>query len=111
MSWFGWGVTGAALFTCFILVGGVQLKRRQINLPPQISHRCIQTFIDIAGSSDGRACLARLGENVAIINGTITVELTVDQLEFACGSPVCQRAFVTLIEACEVCNEYDCTST
>ena len=108
MSLLGRGVVCATLlFTWLVLVGGVQIQRRQLNLPPGIGFRCISTFLNLVRSSAGtRTCLARLGENVAIVNGTITVELTVDQLEFACGSTECQEAFVTLIEACEVCYEY-----
>lgn len=103
------GVASATLlFICLVLVGGVQIQRRQFNIPPGISLRCISTFLNLVGSSgSARTCLARLGENVAIVNGTITVELSIDQLEFACGSDGCQQAFVTLIEACEVCHEYE----
>ena len=110
MSLFGRGVASATvLLTCLILVGGVQLKR-QINLPPGISQQCIDTFFGLLSNPEAGACLIRLGENIAIENGTIVIELTVDQLEFACGSTGCQQAFVTLIGACEVgraiCHEY-----
>ena len=102
MSLFGRGVASATvLLTCLILVGGVQLKR-QINLPPEISQQCIGTFLGLLSDPETETCLARLGENIAIENGTIVIELTVDQLEFACGSTGCQLAFVSLIGACEV---------
>ena len=109
MSPFGWGVAATVFFTCLLLAGGAQIKR-QINLPPEISQHCIDTFFGLLSSPDGGACLTRLGESVGIENGTIVIELTVDQLEFTCGSTGCQLAFVSLIGACEVChavmNEY-----
>lgn len=110
MSWSGRGVPAVQLllFTwVLLLAAGVvrshQIKRRQINLPSDISPGCISAFFSLRGSD--AACLLRLGESVGFENGTITIELTIDQLDFACGSPSCQRAFQTLIEACEVCNE------
>ena len=111
MSWFGRGVPAAALLlfiTWVLLLEAVvvhshQIKRRQIRPPPGISSGCINAFFGLESSD--LACLLRLGENVGFENGTITIELTTEQLDFACGSSSCQQAFVTLIEACEVCNE------
>ena len=109
MSWFDRGVSAAVLllFTWFTLLSAVasshQINRRQISFPSGVSPGCIDAFIRLEGSD--LACLLRLGENVLVENATITIKLTEDQLDFACGSPSCQNAFVTLIEACEVCNE------
>ena len=109
MSWCGRGVPAVQLllFTWVLsLAAGVvrshQANRRQINLP-EISPGCISAFFSLEASD--AACLLRLGESVGFENGTITIELTTDQLDFACGSPNCERAFLTLIEACEVCHE------
>ena len=109
MSWCGRGVPAVTLvlFTWVLLLAAAvvrshQIKRRQISLP-EISLGCISAFISLERSD--LACLARLGESVGFENSTITIELTEDQLDFACGSSSCQRAFRTLIEACEVCNE------
>ena len=109
MSWFDRGVCAAVLllFTWIILLSAVasshQIDRRQISFPSGVSPGCIDAFIGLKGSD--LACLFRLGENVHIENATITIALTEEQLDFACGSPSCQNAFITLIEACEVCSE------
>ena len=109
MSWsrFGRGkasVTLLVLFSCVILgsVHSHQIKR-QI-LPGNLSFRCINTFLRFNESD--RACLLRLGENINLVNATIVIALTPEQLDYLCGSSGCQRAFATLLEACEVCNEY-----
>ena len=110
MSWCGRGVPAVTLllFTWVLLLAAAvvhshQIKRRQISLPSEISLGCINAFLSLENSDFD--CLARLGESVGFVNSTITIELTVDQLDFACASSSCQRAFRTLIEACEVRNE------
>ena len=91
------------LFTWVILLPTVC---SQLQLPSNISAECIAAFFSLNPAD--RDCLLSVGENISINGGnsTLTIQLTPAQLDLACGHVGCQRALTTLIEACEVCNEY-----
>ena len=99
------------LFTWVILLPAAAsrhpqgVQRRQALLPPgRVSPGCMSAFLGLEGSQ--LICLSRLGGNIGMTdraNSTVGIELTEDQLDYACGSPTCLSTFVTLIEACEVC--------
>lgn len=107
-SMVGRGVAGTVLlYTLLTLLQGArshQIARRQLPLPRPlpsgISFGCINAFLNLDDSD--RSCLFSLGENLNYVNGTITIEFAPHQLDLACADPSCQRALVTLIEACEV---------
>ena len=116
MCLFGREVPVILLFTWVILLPAAAsshqgVQRRQVLLPlGRVSPGCMRTFFGLEDSQ--RICMRRLGENIDIdranstystIRQAIRIELTEDQLDFVCGSPTCQRTFVTVIEACEVC--------
>ena len=103
------GVPAVIILTTWVILLGAVQGQRQVPLPSGISARCITTFLSLVRSPDVGACLSRLGENIQIVNASIVVEFTPEQLDLACGSSNCQRGIVALIEACEVCNEYICT--
>ena len=104
MSWVGRGVASTVLlYTLLTLLEGArshQITRRQLPLPSGISFGCISAFLNLDESD--RSCLFSLGENLNFVNGTIAIEFAPYQLDVACADPSCQRALVTLIEACEV---------
>jgi len=103
------GVPPVIILTTWVILLGAVQGQRQVPLPSGISTRCITTFFNLISSPDIGVCLSSLGENIQIVNASIVVEFSPEQLDLACESSDCQRGIVTLIEACEVCNEYICT--
>ena len=119
MGWFGppafgRGIAATSLpllvAVCVILVADVHCQPplpRGIN----ISVGCLSAFAKYNSTASGRTCLLTFAQNIGIrprgANFTASAVLTEDQLEFACGSSDCLSVFVDLVEACEVCNEYE----
>ena len=81
----------------------VQKRQYQFPLPDVISQGCIDTATALFEDTVALECLTRLGDSLDIASASIVLDLTTDQLDYACVSPHCAYALTTLVVGCEVC--------